>query len=64
MIKLTPHNYDGAIYVNPCLITAMEARKDVHTGNVTGTIIYFDQNNEVMVKELVDDVAKLIPGLI
>ncbi len=54
MIKLTTLNYDGAIWVNTALITSFEK----HEG---GTVIYFDQNNDVKVKETPDQLSALCP---
>jgi hypothetical protein len=54
MIQLTAQNYDRLLWVNPALITSFE-------GWDGGTVIHFDDNNEVKVKESPEAVAALCP---
>ena len=53
MIKLTALNYERPIWVNPNLITCFESREG-------GTVIYFDQDNEVKVKETNYEICELL----
>lgn len=52
MIQLTAMNYDHSIWVNPKLITSFEPKDG-------GTVIYFDDSNDVLVKEAPEQVAAL-----
>jgi hypothetical protein len=56
MIKLTALNYDKPIWVNPRLITAFEPLAG-------GSVVYFDEGNEVRVSETTDQIAALCPPL-
>jgi hypothetical protein len=54
MIQLTAWEYDRPIWVNTRLITAFELWNN-------GAVIYFDDGNEVKVKETPEQIAALCP---
>jgi uncharacterized protein YlzI (FlbEa/FlbD family) len=54
MIQLTALHYDKPLWINPSLITSFESYEG-------GTIIYFDDSNDVKVKEKPEEVCALCP---
>ncbi len=54
MIQLTALEYDRPIWINVSLITSFEGFKG-------GTMIYFDQENNVKVREKPEAILELCP---
>lgn len=59
LIKLTALAYDEPIWINPNLVTAVEAREE---NGFKGTVIYFDRDNEVKVRETLDEIGAKWPA--
>lgn len=57
MIKLTALLYDAPIWINTRLVTSLEK----HTAG--GTVIRFDQDNEVYVQESLETIGDKWPAL-